>query len=671
MTKKLFFIAAIGVLTFTSCGHNFDTISYDEVARENAENIFGLIDPKQDWNMISSGSITITADAPLEDIVKVQILTESPFLNEDSRMLNQMDVKKGSQVTLNYDAPNTYKELVAACVSSTGQYYIQVFNVGDQNVSFDAAAKARTRGEDGSTTIDLPNPEYIKLAAPAKSWNAKRAEAGKFGNYDQWQDGSWKNDRLWKPVDGSAGSWTISNGSIYRPAQPLTETEKKNIANICNSALYKKEQSNQKDYSVNGKNNNLRLIKKSPYFKMNNNYLNTREGEYITLTPVQTNTSEFNFNQIYYYYFKASDLQAMSDDEQVNYIKSLPKYKAIHVEDAKNAGYNGNAYETFFRANEYLLPYYGDGTPTEGQTAVSATFPAGYKIGFLNQKTKDNNINTSLNGCTYGDGRFNKEVNHLEGHYKSAVDKSLGGKSKEGMQWDDPRIAFFSANDKVYMCFEDGADNNFCDMIIEVGGGTEKLNEEIEVQGADYTMCFEDRPITADYDMNDVVLKCNRINNTTVKLSLVATGANDEVYLDGIEGSTVLNGKEVHALFGVTKDEKGNRFVNTVNGVAKKPAIEETITIGEGVSIPQFLKKIFIRNESSPSGREIRYPEGNTVYPRAIIVPINFRYPNEGSRITKAYKEFISWARDINIAGNWYRFEQEAYLFHEFLGSDE
>ena len=184
-------------------------------------------------------------------------------------------------------------------------------------------------------------------------------------------------------------------------------------------------------------------------------------------------------------------------------------------------------------------------------------------------------------------------------------------------------------------------------------------------------MCFEDRPITADYDMNDVVLKCNRINNTTVKLSLVATGANDEVYLDGIEGSTVLNGKEVHALFGVTKDEKGNRFVNTVNGVAKKPAIEETITIGEGVSIPQFLKKIFIRNESSPSGREIRYPEGNTVYPRAIIVPINFRYPNEGSRITKAYKEFISWARDINIAGNWYRFEQEAYLFHEFLGSDE
>lgn len=673
--KKIIFLTTIGALAFASCGHDFDSSNYDEVAKNNAENIFGLIDPRQDWNMISSGSITVTADAPLEDIVKVQILTESPFLNEDVQMLNQTNAKKGDQVTLIYDAPKTSTQLVAACISSKGQYYIQVFNVGDKAVSFNSASKARrTRADEGSTSQNLPDPKDIKLDASYLSWNAKRAEAKTFksGNitYNQWEDGSWAEDRLWLPADGSSNGWTITNGTIYRQAEPLTENESNNIKNICQTVLYKKAQNSQKDYAVNGKNNNLRLIKKSPYFYLNNNYLNTKEGEYITLTPIQTNTSEYDLNKIYYYYYKASDLEGMSSEEQVAYIKKLPKYKAINVKDAKEAGYSGNSYETFFRANEYLLPFYGDGTPSIGQTAVSAYFPAGYKIGFLNQKTKDNNnITNTTNGCTYGDGRLNKEVNHLVGHYNSAVDKSLGGNSKEGMQWDDPRIAFFAANDKVYMCFEDGADNNFCDMIIEVGGGTEVMNEEIEVKGANYTMCFEDRPVQADYDMNDVVLRCKRINETTISLSLVAAGANDEVYLYGIQNSTLLNGKEVHALFGATADKNGNRFVNTVDGATKLPVIEETITIDANMSIPQFLKDIYIRNQTANA--DIRYSQRNGRDPRVIIVPMDFRYPKERNSINQAYQLFLQWARDINISGNWYRFEQEKYIYGEFFGSEE
>ena len=54
--------------------------------------------------------------------------------------------------------------------------------------------------------------------------------------------------------------------------------------------------------------------------------------------------------------------------------------------------------------------------------------------------------------------------------------------TKDGMQWTDPRIAIFTANNKTYMCFEDGADCSFCDMIFEIGSGTEQLEENQSVE---------------------------------------------------------------------------------------------------------------------------------------------------------------------------------------------
>ena len=79
---------------FVSCSHDFGTYGSqidpstlkdkdpNEVTKEdiqaNVANIFGAIDPEQDWNMVTSGTINVTADANLPGITKVQILTESP-----------------------------------------------------------------------------------------------------------------------------------------------------------------------------------------------------------------------------------------------------------------------------------------------------------------------------------------------------------------------------------------------------------------------------------------------------------------------------------------------------------------------------------------------------------------------------------------------------------------
>ena len=84
--KKLYFLA-ISVLALASCSH--DLGDYDESIRKptkeeinkNIAEIFGSIDPNQDWNVHSSGTVSITANAPLYDIVEVQILTGSPFFS--------------------------------------------------------------------------------------------------------------------------------------------------------------------------------------------------------------------------------------------------------------------------------------------------------------------------------------------------------------------------------------------------------------------------------------------------------------------------------------------------------------------------------------------------------------------------------------------------------------
>ena len=68
---------------------------------KNVAKIFGSIDPGHTWNSINQGTVTVTADADLDDIVKVQILTESPFFNEDAKVLNEANATKGQTVILN------------------------------------------------------------------------------------------------------------------------------------------------------------------------------------------------------------------------------------------------------------------------------------------------------------------------------------------------------------------------------------------------------------------------------------------------------------------------------------------------------------------------------------------------------------------------------------------
>ena len=664
MTNKLFFILASSLFIASCAKHEIvpltpqnnsqnTTQSDQQATKDRAKEILGDIDPTQEWNSIKSGSVTITADAQLQDIVKIQILTESPILNENAKVLAEANVKNGESVTLSYDAPNVYSQLMAACVNKDGIYYQTVFNIGQTRVKFASSAPSQVARR--ASADDAPSFTTLKLKKPRQSFNAQRTAHSSESAYRFWKDSKWENEQMWDLADNQTfdKGWKLdketNRGHMFRDINGFADGEQATVEAIVNSALNKFDKS-----GWNGKRNNLNSVRNSEYFKQNANHIITNGKSPVTLIPIQAFTTEFKQDHIYYYYFKDEDIPAGMNEE--DYIKQLPKFKAIQVERVQttpesNAG-------TFYRRQEFLLPFFKN-APQEGDNEASAIFPAGYKIGFLNQKYSKDSYTSTTSGCVYGNGLLNYEVNHF-GQFLSAMDKSKGGKIDGGMDFTDPRIAMFTANNKTYMCFEEGSDCNFSDLVIEICGGFDEQNETPEPEAEAYTMCFEDRPNQADYDLNDVVIRCIRKSKTQLLLSLVACGGNDDVLIQGAEG-WAHNGKEVHAIFnasGAGKD--GNRFINTKIGGTRLDPVSAIVTVAEGVTIPQYLKGIYIENKTT--GKTIKLAQKGEP-PFAIIVPQEFSYPQELQYITAAYKNFVQWAQNVNASEDWYLFEESDKIF--------
>ena len=335
--KKSITLAMLSAFILTGCIKK-DYMDYppqpneSEEAIANFEQRYGVkIDSNQDWNSTVSSEVKITANANLNDIVKVQILTESPFLNNEAKVLNEAQVQKGATVKLTYSIPNIYKQLIAACIDSKGVYFIQVFNVGQESVSFPQANASSRR----AAKSEAPTFDKIKLGAPQKSLNTQRAESDD-AKYDAWNNSNW-SDQMWAPVDQDFDNgWRMdicvengikinNRGVIFRDGiADFAEGELENVKAILNVFLQKYASADKKI-----KKNNLPAIRNSAYFKTDNNYFET-DGNPVTLIPIQAFTDDFKQNHIYYYYFRPEDIP--SDMSEVDYIKQLPKYKAIQVE---------------------------------------------------------------------------------------------------------------------------------------------------------------------------------------------------------------------------------------------------------------------------------------------------------------------------------------------------
>ena len=260
---------------------------------------------------------------------------------------------------------------------------------------------------------------------------------------------------------------------------------------------------------------------------------------------------------------------------------------------------------------------------------------------------KDNSLKPRKQGELYGDGRLNNWINTYEDC--NFVSSNLGE--------DGPRAGWLNVEDKLFICFESGTDADFNDIIMEIEGGIEDIKFYPEYERDSYTFCFEDRDL-GDYDMNDVVIKASRINNTTVEYSIVACGAHDQLQIKNINGITITGDKEVHSMFGVST----NTFVNTVKGAQTYDAVTERVTVNKNFSFLNEDTQPYIYNVST--GKTIKLSKKGED-PHGIMIPYDFKYPVEYKCIKDAYSRFNEWGETRVNSTDWYKYYTPGTVFNE------
>lgn len=614
MKTRLFYLA-VSALLFTGCTkHDLSDINQsngNDDVKKNVEKVFGVtFDANHDWCTTASGKVTISGIPSGTTKVQLYALIAKDVKDDDNQdavvtsllKLNEDDAVSGSQVTLVYDAPSLNKGIYAA-IEYDGKRYMKLVNNGTATFANSNRAAAVRRAPSDNDFAGMTLTEEVESFASQRGWLPGQKLYGMSDEAYQ----TWKTN-----AEGYSDEFT----QLFR--------------NIVFSYFKNKV-------------NNLPLIWESKYVN-DRVYPITTGTEAIVVSPIYKCDqakrwgNEVWNSDLYYYYFKDEDLNNYVENggTAVDFLNNLPKFKAIPF----NQHFGETEDDVVEKRASYALIYWGDGTPELG--ATGQPFPAGYKIGFM-VRAKTTSEAPRKQGELYGDGRLNNKINSWP-NFKSS---NLGT--------DGPRAGWINVEDRLYMCFESGTDSDFNDIILEVEGGIEFFSFYPEYEHDFYTFCFEDREL-GDYDMNDVVIKATRINNTTVEYSVVACGAHDQLQIKNINGTKIRDDQEVHSLFGVST----NTFVNTVKGAQTYPAITERVTVDKDFSFLNENTQPYIYNVSE--GRTIKLSKKGED-PHGIMIPYDFKYPVEQKCIKDAYSRFNEWGETRVNSTDWYKYYNLGTVF--------
>lgn len=630
--KKGLFIFTIGTLVLTGCSSNdgFEQApnpgdqTKDEVA-DNVKTVFGVtFDPNQDWCTTTSGTVKISGIPAGATNVQLFALISKEVKNDDNETEAETSLLKlneatnvGSSVNLVYDAPKDHQAIYAAAdVNGYRMMRLVKNGVADFSSTKSAAARRAARA---------PKYDEMKLFADStfESFASKRG---------------------WLPGQKLYGM----SGEAYEAWKQPAEGYSAEYTQLFRDLIF--------SYFKNGRNyNNLPLVMES---KLVNDkvYPVTTGDQPIVISPVykrdgakQWGNEVFN-SDLYYYYFKEEALTEYitnnpgkePKEAEVDFLNSLPKYKAIPF----NQHFGSEEDDVIEKRASYTLIYWGDGEPD--YTTSGQAFPAGYKIGFM-VRAKSTTEGGKKQGELYGDGRLNNDINNY----------SKCNFTSSNLPTDGPRACWLNVEDRLFLTFESGTDRDFNDIILEVEGGVDPISFIPEFERDFYTFCFEDREI-GDYDMNDVVIKATRINQTTVEYSIVACGAWDELQVKNINGATIKDDAEIHALFGVS----ANTFINTQNDAKQRyEPITDQVTVSKDFSFLNAATQPYIHNVTMKKDVKLSQKGED---PHGIMIPYNFRWPIEKTCIKDAYLRFNEWGQDSRInSTDWYKYPVEGKVYIE------
>jgi len=666
--KKLVYFSLLA-LALSSCTRDKDMYQEpqgDQTSKAeidaNVEKVFGTtFDPNQDWQMMKSAQVTIKANVTDISIARVQVLTANPFIpSADARVLNEAPASYDKEVTLLVDVPNYLDTLYAACVSPEGYYRVTPFTLNDPKVSFPEANTRSTRAAVTTPRVisEGRNSDNVNmLLKPNKStnWNSNATRE------DQWENSGWSD--MFYDIE-----------TTIEDVEDFTTAERNELYSVLTGIMPENTDNSEK-------------VQQSEYLINTANYFFADGSQKpITVTPVRCGADLLGWESLYYYYYDPAIVEGKSDEERALIMKSLPKYKLLECADAlvgldKGAtpearvayakkNYNGPWRNVTRRSRTYTLAYFGDGEPTQGTTG-SYQFPKGYRIGLMfrvdsvpEHPTLVSQTATPVKSAVnfYADTLLNNEANlYAKWYYgwNSALRKTM----VNYLGVNKSRAAIFSANGKAYIGFEDLVDKDFNDVIFEVNGGVTLIDPKLNPDRNVYTMAWEDTPL-GDYDLNDVVIKAQRVDNTHVLFSLEATGAYDELYLRNINGQVLNTTTEVHAIFG----QQTRGFINTQEEVDHVAPIQELIEVPADFTFTDdsFLPYIFNKSK----GNEVRIARQGED-PHGIIIPNDFRYPREFNCIKLCYPEFNKWGEKKVDETDWYLYPNEELIYTKSIFTNE
>jgi len=652
MNKVIIAMCAVALLA-SGCSRNEDLYEGDkqqadatDKVAQNVESVFGTtFDANHDWKMIRQGQIKITPTKDGFATTKVQVLTGFPTKYGTALVLNEAVITdKTGEVVITFDAPDGLDTLFAACVNENGQYRAQAFAIGEERVEFGsgvAAARSARAGSDFTPML---------MGEGESSDNAKKVAEG-----DTRWAGSYWNDKLYNT------SLKVEEISDFNT----------NDRQTMNAII----QANVPEYS-----NNTSRIKASDIYINTSNYFTATGQKEIQITPVACGAWFCGWEQLYYYYFNPTKVEGMSDAQRAEYLQSLPKFKigevaetfanqsltTIEEKKADSRKRYDNMLNRVNKNHTYTLAFFGE--ENNLNTQGTNLFPAGYQIGIMLRIDSLQDVPTVYN-CVkvnlknneqvggvnlYADRLLNNEVNYYTAWSTANLGKNMS------------RAAIFGANGKNYVGFEDLKDNDFNDVVFEVTGGVEIIDETLLLDHQVYTMAFEDTQL-GDYDLNDVVIKAQRVDLTHVLFSLEATGAKDNLYLRNISGQVLNTTTEIHDIFGLN----GSRaFVNTEGNSRHIDPVQELIEVPVAFTFSDNKYLPYIYNDTKKYEVKIAR-QGED--PHGIVIPNDFQYPLEricvGGNAEKAaqnkvaYKRFNNWGKNKVDATDWYKYPTEGLVY--------
>ena len=603
-------LAVIGLVLLSSCVKGVEGMEpeptptpeptgvNDEEIKANVEKVFGTtFSPNHDWNSTTNGTVTLKFNSSVKKVAvlaSLSLTSHGDGIANSMKVLNQVETNNQTSVSLSYDAPSANQALYAAFYTASGCVFKKIES--NTVIMDQAPAKARTRSE--TEVYRMPEGDFA-IGKIEESWAAQRG----------WIPG----EKLYMLADDDYAR-------LKMDAPAYSDEYMQLFRNIIFS------------YLPNGRNNNNLSKVMALGYTDDNAYRVTTGTAPIIISPVYKCDGSPNWGRevynsdLYYYYFKPEALENATDP--VEFLQNLPKYKLIPF----NTHFGPNEDNELRKNDAFAALYFGDGTPEIG-TKGSFTFPAGYKIGFM-VRAKTDSEGSKKQGELYFDGRLNTKINAWPNFSSSKLGAT------------DPRATWFKLNNRLLQLWESGTDEDFNDIILEIEGGVEDVDIIPEFEYNTYTFCFEDTQ-KGDYDLNDIVIKAKRINETTVEYSIVACGAYDELNVRNINADVIQDNVEIHSLFG----KAPKQTINTDNNAEKLSPITVRKTVSKSFSFLDAENQPYIYDVTTKLTVKLA-TKGQD--PHGIMIPFEFKYPTERTCIKDAYTEFNKWGQNPVNSTNWY-----------------